>query len=143
VIPRKKYVPNVPSLHRICESNYNDLVRLLPDCETETQRYQFSVNAELHYQITTLECATYTTMLEIVQHSSSTQVYLCPKMKVRLYHDAKMAEVVSVQQLASLKPSYAYPNDNMHQPNEKEMVNCFLAEWLHFCQQQLGCIVES
>jgi uncharacterized protein YqiB (DUF1249 family) len=44
-----------------------------------------------------------------------------------------MAEVISSQNVSAIKPSYGYPNQKMHQKNEKEMVNSFLAEWLVFC----------
>ena len=50
-----------------------------------------------------------------------------------MYHDARMAEVVAVQNIARFEASYTYPNKHMHQKNEKEMVNQFLGEWLSFC----------
>ncbi|MGL6349457.1 MAG: DUF1249 domain-containing protein, partial [Aeromonas sp.] len=36
-------------------------------------------------------------------------------------------------QISRLQPSYDYPNKKMHQRDEKEQVNLFLAEWLKFC----------
>lgn len=70
------------------------------------------------------------------QVQKNTPKFLCPVMEIRLYHDAKVAEVLSSQHTAKLEPSYEYPNIKMHQRNEKQMVNVFLAEWLHFCLQQ-------
>ena len=52
---------------------------------------------------------------------------------VRLYHDAKMAEVVSFQGCAAFLPEYFYPNKNMLQPDEKKQRNIFLGEWLSYC----------
>ena len=56
-----------------------------------------------------------------------------PKMVVRLYHDARMAEVISNQDVQQIKPRYDYPNEKMHLPDEKQQVNYFLKEWLQLC----------
>ncbi|MGU5550213.1 DUF1249 domain-containing protein, partial [Aeromonas hydrophila] len=40
---------------------------------------------------------------------------------------------VSWQHHPRLQPRYDYPNKNMHQRDEKEQVNLFLADWLKFC----------
>jgi uncharacterized protein YqiB (DUF1249 family) len=72
----------------------------------------------------------------MAQFALNTPAFLQPLMEVRLYHDAKVAEVLSCQRISKLEPSYEYPNLKMHQRNEKQMVNIFLAEWLQFCLQQ-------
>jgi len=54
-------------------------------------------------------------------------------LQVRLYHDARMAEVCVSQQISRLQPSYHYPNAKMHHRDEKEQCNHFLGEWLRFC----------
>lgn len=118
------------------------LLRLLPDCDNEDLSYRFSVSTQLSYQIQILETSPYTSLLAICQISEALSAYLCPSMRVRLYHDAKMAEVISTDNIAGIKPSYPYPNTNMHQPNEKEMTNHFLSEWLRFCSQQAACSIS-
>lgn len=132
----RKYVPKVASMHQVCEVNYGRLLRLLPDCDTQDLQYQFAVNARLLYTIKIIECSRYTSTLEMSQKSQLGFEFLRPVVQVRLYHDAKMAEVLSAQNIGSLKPSYQYPNIKMYQKNEKEMVNLFLAEWLQFCLTQ-------
>jgi len=55
------------------------------------------------------------------------------RMAVRLYLDARMAEVVScgAERVRLLK--YAYPNEHMYSPDEKNQINRFLGKWLeHF-----------
>ncbi|GBL05171.1 cytoplasmic protein [Glaciecola sp. KUL10] len=111
-------------------------MKLLPDCDTEDLSYRFVINEELEYKISILDSSRYTSTLEMSQVQKNTPKFLCPVMEIRLYHDAKMAEVLASQRMAKLKPSYDYPNLKMHQRNEKQMVNVFLAEWLHFCLQQ-------
>ncbi len=132
----RKYVPKLANMHQVCELNYGRLLRLLPDCDTADLQYQFSVSQSLHYTIKIIECSRYTSTLEMSQKSHGGFEFLRPVVQVRLYHDAKMAEVLSAQNIGSLKPSYQYPNIKMYQKNEKEMVNLFLAEWLQFCIAQ-------
>jgi uncharacterized protein YqiB (DUF1249 family) len=132
----RKYVPKLANMHQVCEINYGRLLKLLPDCDTEDLQYQFKVNASLLYTIKIIQCSRYTSTLEMSQKSQMGYEFLRPVVQVRLYHDAKMAEVISAQNIGSLKPSYQYPNTKMYQKNEKEMVNVFLAEWLQFCLTQ-------
>jgi uncharacterized protein YqiB (DUF1249 family) len=132
----RKYVPKLANMHLVCEVNYARLLKLLPDCDTEDLEYQFQVNASLLYTIKIIDCSRYTSTLEMSQKSQMGYEFLRPVVQVRLYHDAKMAEVLSAQNIGSLKPSYQYPNTKMYQKNEKEMVNLFLAEWVQFCLTQ-------
>lgn len=130
---KKKYTPNLKGFHTLCDSNYVRMLKLLPDCDTESLCYEFGASSALHYQIKIVETSRYTTTLDVFQLGESLPGWLKPSMKVRLYHDARMAEVLSSQNVSALKPSYDYPNQKMRQKNEKEMVNSFLAEWLVFC----------
>jgi uncharacterized protein YqiB (DUF1249 family) len=139
----RKYVPKLANMHQVCEINYGRLLRLLPDCDTEDLQYQFKVNASLLYTIKIVECSRYTSTLEMSQKNQMGYEFLRPVVQVRLYHDAKMAEVISAQNIGSLKPSYQYPNTKMYQKNEKEMVNLFLAEWLQFCLTQSSQLHSS
>lgn len=138
-----KYVPHLPSILAVCEANYARLLRILPDCDTVTLSYTFEITDGLYYQVKILDSSRYTSTVELAQLTSGVPDYLRPVMKVRLYHDANVAEVLSAQHIGSLKPSYAYPNTNMHQPNEKEMTNRFLAEWLVFCLRHLESLKTS
>ena len=139
----RKYVPKLANMHQVCEINYGRLLRLLPDCDTEDLQYQFKVNASLLYTIKIIECSRYTSTLEMSQKNQMGYEFLRQVVQVRLYHDAKMAEVISAQNIGSLKPSYQYPNTKMYQKNEKEMVNLFLAEWLQFCLTQSSQLHSS
>jgi uncharacterized protein YqiB (DUF1249 family) len=139
----RKYVPKLANMHQVCEVNYGRLLKLLPDCDTEDLQYQFKVNASLLYTIKIIECSRYTSTLEMSQKNQMGYEFLRPVVQVRLYHDAKMAEVISAQNIGSLKPSYQYPNTKMYQKNEKEMVNLFLAEWLQFCLTQSSQLYSS
>ncbi|WP_395345574.1 DUF1249 domain-containing protein [Ningiella sp. W23] len=119
------------------------MLKLLPDCDSEDLSYEFSISDRLKYKIQILESTRYTSTLNMSQIDMSTPKFLRPSMVVRLYHDAKVAEVMETQRTAQLQPVYEYPNLNMHQRNEKFLVNVFLAEWLHFCLTQRVASTQS
>ncbi len=52
---------------------------------------------------------------------------------VRLYHDADVAEVVKCQHHRQFSSRYEYPNEEMHQIDEKARINQFLGELLSHC----------
>ncbi|ABG38962.1 protein of unknown function DUF1249 [Paraglaciecola sp. T6c] len=132
---RRKYVPHLPSIQRVCAMNYVRLIKLLPDCDTEDLEYQFKVNKSLNYSIKIVECSRYTSTVIMSQESINGPDFMRPVVRARLYHDAQLAEVIESQHIGALQPSYEYPNIKMHQRNEKEMVNLFLSEWLLFCSK--------
>lgn len=131
-LAKKKYVPNLSNMHAVCEANYARMMRLLPEVDVDSMCYEFGNS----YQIIITECCRYTTTLDVKQVQPELPSYMRASMSVRLYHDARMAEVLKAQNVARIEPSYPYPNVKMHQRNEKEMTNLFLAEWLHFCANQ-------
>ncbi len=133
---QRKYVPDLPRLQALCELNYAQFLQVLPECDTASLKFAFSVSTHLRYVIEITEATPYTTTEIIEQPDPSAPSFLKPKMTVRLYHDARMAEVLSSQNTGALHASYPYPNQRMRQRNEKYLVNLFLAEWLDFCLKQ-------
>ncbi|WP_088330632.1 DUF1249 domain-containing protein [Lacimicrobium sp. SS2-24] len=129
----RKYVPSLANLQAVCAANYGRLQRLLPDVDEQNLAYRFAAGNNLSYAIVIQQCEPYTTTLEMRQSSPGLPAYLQPVMQIRLYHDARLAEVLGFQHMSRFRPSYQYPNQLMHQKNEKELVNHFLAEWLGFC----------
>lgn len=131
----RKYVPHLPTMQAVCEYNYLYLIRMIPDCDELDMTYEFAVGDQLQYRIQIVETAKYTTTVSLSQVSKPTPAFLKPQMTVRLYHDARMAEVISSQNTGAFAASYPYPNNKMRQKDEKHRVNVFLAEWLEFCRQ--------
>ncbi len=72
---------------------------------------------------------------EIVEDGAckSAAHFSSPEMIIRVYHDAKTAEVTSYQNHKYFKAVYPVPNPYMYQCDEKEQLNLFLAEWLNLC----------
>ncbi|MBA6351560.1 MULTISPECIES: DUF1249 domain-containing protein [unclassified Colwellia] len=147
----KKYQPRLSTLMNLCEVNYMFLVRLLAshnDEEAVGDERCFFISDFLSYKITILEITRYTSLVSIRQELPKTKAVvtgednnnktvfdhiLRPKMIIRLYHDARMAEVISNQDIKQVQPRYDYPNSKMHLPDEKEQINQFLKEWLQLC----------
>ncbi len=53
-------------------------------------------------------------------------------LTVKLYHDAKLLELIDPKNRQTLKAKQVYPNKKMYQKDEKWQQNMFLAEWLDF-----------
>lgn len=134
----KKYQPRLSTLMNLCEINYMLMLRLLADNEKVGEQRCFFISDFLSYTIEVNEVTRYTSLVTISQDALVGNIklsqVLCPKMVIRLYHDARMAEVISNQDISQVKPRYDYPNTDMHLPDEKQQINQFLKEWLQLCQ---------
>ncbi len=105
------------------------------------QQRHFFINDYLAYTVTVNEVTRYTSLITFEQNPfEQTEIQNKallnlhhPRMSIRLYHDARMAEVISSQDIRQVKPRYDYPNKHMHQQDEKQQINQFLNEWLHLC----------
>jgi uncharacterized protein YqiB (DUF1249 family) len=135
----KKYRPHLPTLMTLFEVNYMLLLRVLADKEQVGEQRCFFISDFLSYRVRVDEITKYTTLLTINQeasiHGYNLTALFRPKMVIRLYHDARMAEVISNQDVQQIKPRYDYPNNKMHLPDEKQQINYFLKEWLQLCLQ--------
>ncbi|MBD9485296.1 DUF1249 domain-containing protein [Pseudomonas sp. PDM14] len=133
---RERYRVDLVELQSACEANYARLLRLLPgmrDMHGE-RRVALSQGDQLLgvLVLQVLESCPYTTTLQVRQEHSLPWLPV-PKLEVRVYHDARMAEVTSAENARRFRSIYAYPNAAMHQPDEKTQLNLFLGEWLSHC----------
>lgn len=130
-----KHVPDLKTLQRTCDMNYMALMKLLPQHAVVGDTVSIGISEQVLFVVKVLETAPYTWHASIEQCTQDLPSFMRMKVKVRLYHDVRMAEVCASQQILTLRSSYHYPNANMHHRNEKEQVNLFLAEWLKCCLQ--------
>ena len=133
---KQRYHINLQALHAECETNYSRLLKIIPDFLTEDNRYlalQASTGRERRFQFFITERARYTTTLEIAEFGMRSQWGLSASFSVRLYHDARMAEVLAFQRQRNVAPYSDYPNPRMFQPDEKTQWNFLLGEWLIHC----------
>ena len=133
---RKRYVPDLVQLGAMYESNYSRLMKLIQmmgdqDCMSfklhSGSAYIGAVKLEL------IESGKYTDTFLLEQTAAVGKWINNPKMSVRLYHDALVAEVIGKNGRQLVKAVNRYPNCKMHLPDEKTQLNLFLAEWLNFC----------
>lgn len=117
-----------------CELNYVRLCRLLARMDEGDCR-EFAVGEGMEVSILVTERAPYTSMLDI-QQSHSKLAQLDNRMSVRVYHDAGVAEVASFDGCYRVQAKNDYPNQKMHQRDEKQQWNRFLGEWLQHCLTQ-------
>src|SRR3569833_1686513 len=87
-------------------------------------------------QLTVVDRSVYTTTVALA-HSLGSEHRLLRSlhMKIRVYHDAQVAEVLAYQHAVNFHAFYPYPNPRKIQQNEKRRVNQFLGEWLDYCLQ--------
>jgi uncharacterized protein YqiB (DUF1249 family) len=133
---RERYRVDLVGLQAACEANYARLMRLLPDMRNATSSRRIGMTqGDQMLGVLTLEvvlACPYTTTLRVRQEHSLPWLPV-PQLEVQVYHDARMAEVVSAEHARRFRSVYPYPNEAMHQPDEKAQLNLFLGEWLTHC----------
>ncbi|MBT1443865.1 DUF1249 domain-containing protein [Shewanella sp. JM162201] len=130
---RARYQPDINSFLALCGRNYALLLKWLP--------HSLAADAPVSVRgshgvlkITLLENTRYTQLVEISRPLLKISLVEDPKVLVRIYHDAKLAEVLTGQQISLLSAVYDYPNLRMYQSDEKYQVNAFLEDLL-----KIGC----
>lgn len=135
---KKRYVPGLSAIIKLCECNYELIIQLLPRLTTECQ-FAFTLSPangiEVRVECVVMERSPYTLLIKFEQKPAIPGWVESMTWTVRLYCDARMAEVVSFQEHRYLRPRYDYPNRNMYQADEKAQNNLFLGEWLGYVFQ--------
>ncbi|ASJ95564.1 MULTISPECIES: DUF1249 domain-containing protein [Shewanella] len=126
---KQDYQVNVSRFLALCSRNYFNILRWLPaNCE---QGECWQVEGDFGcLEVRLLENTQYTQLVEISRTLDMVQYVDTPKVVVRVYHDAKLAEVLTSRQIYRLRPVYDYPNIRMYHRDEKYQVNAFLEELL-------------
>ncbi|MAM69789.1 MAG: cytoplasmic protein [Gammaproteobacteria bacterium] len=144
---KRSYSIDLSAQMAVCDANYIRILQLLPKLNLGVRReISFAGRLPSGYVddsatvIEVIEKFKYTSTVRIAQENEySWSLYKTPEMLIRMYHDAKTAEVISYQQVRYLKAKYELPNKNMYQADEKEQINFLLSEWLCFCRQEGLC----
>ena len=135
-----RYKSKLSELHCDCELNYLRLNRLLVAIR-ERSEWVFAARNNHGLAVSVIEQTAHTTHLLVQGAIGRTRWLGNISLVVRVYHDARMAEVVLCQNQHVALLRYAYPNAQMYQPNEKTQLNRLLGQWLeHFLQS--GWLVE-
>lgn len=139
---KARYKVDLPAQMAECEANYYRMLKLMPQHQ-QTDDWRFAIESagqEKYLQIRILERSRYTTTVQLAQldiRLPDEQLWLqMPKLTVRLYHDARLAEVLAWEGHKRLRPRYDYPNQTMYHSDEKAQLNRFLGEWLSLSLRQ-------
>lgn len=86
--------------------------------------------------IEVLEETRYTILLQVRQKFRPHGMLLPDAVfTVRIYLDARLAEVISYQGQRRIGYKYPYPYDDIYLPDEKRQCNLFLYDWLIACSR--------
>ena len=159
----KSYIIDLSEQMAVCDANYIRLLKLLGSSRSFAHRVvsfphlgRGSNKEQVSVVLEVLEEFKYTSTISIkqvrkkvienieqkeqvekqvekIEGEHSPAQYSAPEMIIRVYHDAKTAEVTSYQNHKYFKAIYQIPNQFMYQCDEKEQLNLFLAEWLNLC----------
>jgi len=132
---KPRYRPNVSDFLALCGRNYGYMLKWLPLDIAIGQSWQLKGEFGI-LVVRILENTKYTQLVEISRPLATGEFVNTPKVLVRIYHDAKLAEVLTGQQIYQLRPVYDYPNLRMYHSDEKYQVNAFLEELLKIGNQQ-------
>ncbi len=116
------------------DENYDKLIALVPDIDQLGDGLVFRNPRDLELQIRVIDSAKYTTTIALILRLKINSRWVTdPSMTLRIYHDARAAEVVSYQSRSPHAPLYPYPNAAMYSRFEKRRLNEFLSMLLDFC----------
>ncbi|WP_227520010.1 DUF1249 domain-containing protein [Mangrovitalea sediminis] len=132
----RQYIPDLRRLGALCEGNYARLQQLWGLAE-DSEAAQFALHNGSAYlgrvSIERLQRERYTDTYYLEQVHNAGRWLNNPRMTVRVYHDARVAEVISCYRYRRIEAVHDYPNRFMHHPDEKVQINAFLADWLSYC----------
>jgi len=126
-----------------CDANYVRLHRLLPelfdrDLRSVTLPLPGGADGDedrvLAFRV--IERCPYTSTVTVQFHPGQAawpEMVPAPQLSVRLYHDARTAEVIAYQGSDRFLGHYEYPNAEGRHPDEKVQLNRFLGEYLALC----------
>lgn len=139
----KQYIGGTLELY---EWNFHLLLELIPDVThiEESTSTVSRVVGGYDLCLRVIERRKYTTTISLCYGlAAQCPLILDPYVKIRLYHDAKLAEIVAYQNEAKFSPKYEYPNRKMFHTNEKRQVNLFLRDLLRHCLAQGHCFIPE
>ena len=128
---RRRQRHNLQRLHGECELNYVRLLKLMPGPSKLGQsiRVDFTHESKSGMQICIDEITPYTCLLSIAAESARPEWLPEIQIKVRIYHDAKMAEVVEWCNDRTI-PWELAEKSSMQASDEKWQWNMFLSDLL-------------
>lgn len=123
-------------LEKICESNFHKLFCLIPDlCSFTSQATAKTTNKpSLHLKI--IDRSKHTITVELSHNFiANLEDFMEPAVKIRVYLDANLAEVLKDHARPQVSAVYKDPAQSVEIMNYKWRLNYFLQKWLDHCLQ--------
>ena len=134
---RPRYKVDLDGLQLLWAANYAGIVELLPQLQSRQYgAFDVDVPGRSDVRVRIVELGPYTAAVDIEQRIDPSRATPSPRFQLRVYHDARLAEVIASQGHRNIKPRYDYPNRRMYQRDEKYQVNRLFGEWLKCCLAQ-------
>lgn len=129
---KKKVLKNSTPLY---EENFSRLIGFLPDLDAVDKIAAIDKDGYAELTLEVIERCKYMRIIRLsLSPLGNIKLLSQSNIVVRLYMDARVAEVISFQGHRRLKPYYVYPNEKMYLPDEKWQHNVLLREMLRFCE---------
>jgi len=121
-------------LEQMCESNYQKLLKLIPELLVMKNDAVGVALNNTPLLITVIENTPYTMMIELNHYfKQNKEEFLEPAVKIRLYLDVKLAEVMSDQTRDPISLVFKDKGLSKDIMNYKWRLNYFLQKWLDHC----------
>jgi len=122
------------SLMDMYEDNFIKLRKLIPDMQLINDSSVSTSAGHLNLYLQILERSKFTTTLRLsYSFTDKGETRLEPNLKIRIYHDAGLAEVMSGKLHHGKLVLDHLPSDALKQ---KWQLNRFLSKWLKYCLRQ-------
>lgn len=121
-------------LEQVCASNYRKLFRLIPDllAYDDSAIGQTVNHSALHLEV--IDRSPYTLTIQLSHRfKKNLDELMEPAVRIRLYLDAKLAEVISDHARSAVSLVFKDPGLSYEIMNYKWRLNYFLQKWLDHC----------
>lgn len=123
-------------LEKVCESNYQKLFKLIPDLRSFEHHAVGLTHDHPALYLSVLERNPYTLTIELSHRFRHQLTELMePAVKIRVYLDARLAEVIRDNDRPSVDRVYQNPGKALEIQEYKWRLNYFLQKWLDHCLQ--------
>jgi uncharacterized protein YqiB (DUF1249 family) len=121
-------------LEQICESNFQKLLRLIPDLSDIKDGAIGLAASQATLYLAVIEETPYTKTVELSHcFNNNANELMAPAVIIRVYLDARLAEVLSDHARARVARVYPDPRNSRDIMNYKWRLNYFLQKWLDHC----------
>jgi len=131
-------------LEKICESNYQKLLLLIPDLRSfrHNATGMTAQKPDLHLDV--IESNKHTMTVELSHcFNHKLKELMEPAVKIRIYFDAQLAEVLRDHARRDVSKVYKCPSQSIEIRDYKWKLNYFLQKWLDHCLKMQYQFSES